>query len=406
MRQIDRAYAEALESLRRKTAEEATRRLREIIQPDDIAATYRAFVPEAVPLIEAAQQSAQELATSYLSSLGGRVIPEDDGIAGTTRVGSPIRAGMEMFGSMILGSIGNGHEVAEALEFGYSLVSGFIDREVTAAHDRETERQVEADRAQWEWEGIVQPGSCDACAANAGRHSADEEFYRHNDCACTRVWVRAGSEVATDGETDREPAGVDPYEDQEPGPRASSLGDPRWEQTDLIESGQEPALWGSGYYESYYRDLDRQTRAALDGYTQESYSQINASLRQGGLSDLTPEELRTASRVEVAIEGAPRVPDDVTVYRGLGSGSEITSLSPGDEFIDAAFISTSLEREHAEKFAGEALAELRVPEGSKALYMLGSSIAESELVLGRDSVFQMVGRRPDGTIVLELVRQL
>jgi hypothetical protein len=187
------AYRRTLARLRAGTAARAAAEFRESIDEADIAGSYAAFASASSPTIEAGQAVAQSLSTAYLEQLGADVVDELDDIVGTTKAGKSIAEGLAPFGPMMLALIANGRTVGDALEYGETLVSGFTDREVTAAADRETEHQVGADPASWRWEGIVQPGSCDACQANEGIHDAEEPIYRHNDCQCDQRWIPAPS---------------------------------------------------------------------------------------------------------------------------------------------------------------------------------------------------------------------
>jgi hypothetical protein len=194
---VDKAYRKQLDLVRKRVVDAVLAEFGDAIDPDDIIASFNAFVERATTQIEAGQATAQTLGATYLDLLGGDVIPEDDDIPGTTVAGKTLADGMAPFGPMMLGLIAGGRTIDDAIAYGSTLVGGFADREVTAAADRETERQINADPAAWQWRGIVQPGSCDPCQANAGLHDAEEEIYRHNDCQCDRTWERAATPILT-----------------------------------------------------------------------------------------------------------------------------------------------------------------------------------------------------------------
>lgn len=187
MRRLDRLYRDRLAEARRRTVHTVAARYANSIELDAIVDSYGVFSRDVAPIIEAGQAAAQLLSAAYLAALGGKRLDPDETIAGTTRAGKPLVEGMAAFGSMMLGAIGNGSSADEAVSYGATLAEGFADFQVTTAADRETERQTSS--GAWQWEGIVQPGSCDPCMDNEGVHDASEEFYRHNDCNCDRTWL-------------------------------------------------------------------------------------------------------------------------------------------------------------------------------------------------------------------------
>lgn len=196
-RQVDEAYRKALERLRTRIAATVSSTFTDGIDAGDIAGSYGRVTEQAADVVAAGQSVAQSLATAYLARLGAAIVDEDLAIVGTTRAGLSLEEGLAPFAPMMLAAIANGRLVEDAIAFGQTLVSGFADREVTAAADRETAHQVTADPGSWRWEGIVAPSSCDACKANEGIHDADVEIYRHNDCACTQRWIPASAAATT-----------------------------------------------------------------------------------------------------------------------------------------------------------------------------------------------------------------
>ena len=184
-RQLDLAYRRTLEAARQQVIAALELEFDDAIDPNDIAASFDAFVERATAHVEQGQVAAQQLATAYLALAiedAGAVddlVPEDDSIPGTTRAGKTLVDGLAPFGSMALAAIANGAPAGDAIAFAKTLVTGFADRE--------TERQSQASDAIVGWEGIVQPGACDRCQANAGPHDLTDEFWRHNGCNCTRL---------------------------------------------------------------------------------------------------------------------------------------------------------------------------------------------------------------------------
>ena len=90
---------------------------------------------------------------------------------------------MAAFGAMVLGQIAGGKAIEEALAFGEYLATRFGDSELTGTADRIVADPVVQDRLSG-WEGLVQPGSCDPCKGNEGRHELVELIYRHPNCHC------------------------------------------------------------------------------------------------------------------------------------------------------------------------------------------------------------------------------
>ena len=134
-------------------------------------------------------------------------------------------------------------------------------------------------------------------------------------------------------------------------------------------------------HQQTYLDRMSETKVeAIDTYTAGGHAEINKILRGGPppppeLDDEERElvEVRT-ERIISAIERAPGIPEEITVYRGanlksLGvKGDEWESLV-GKELYDEGIISTSFDRQQAADFASgnEVLLQIRVPAGTKGL---------------------------------------
>lgn len=159
------------------------------IDPEDITASFETFIADAEALITAGQASAAALAEAYLASRAARADVElalddlSDDVIGTTRAGEPLVAGMAAFAPMVLGQIGDGRPVDEAIDYGRFVAARFADAEVTGTIDRIDEDPVVRSQLVG-WEGTVQPGACDGCQENAGTHELDWTPYRHGYCNC------------------------------------------------------------------------------------------------------------------------------------------------------------------------------------------------------------------------------
>jgi hypothetical protein len=191
------AYRRQLTSLRR-TIERRVLALYGAISPEDLDASFAAFFAAAAPLITAGQASASTLSAAYLRSLfsvqARRTVdpaPPPDGLIGRTELGLPIIEGMAAFPALVKGQIGAGKPLAEALDFGRYLAGRFTDAEIIRVADATTDSIARRTREVRGWRGIVSPGACGPCRANAGLHAASDELYRHGGCGCSREWVVA-----------------------------------------------------------------------------------------------------------------------------------------------------------------------------------------------------------------------
>ncbi len=193
---IDEAYRKRVTALREQVARILRSEFREAVDPDDISASYAAFLAEAVPLLEAGQETAQALAAAYVASLAALADEDpfeprelDIAAAGTTSRGKGLFAAFSSIGPMMLLRIGDGTSVRDALAYGEHLLTGAADAEVRASADDEADRQARESRTVIGWEGLVSPGSCDPCLDNLGTHDLAEDIYRHPNCLCEKRYV-------------------------------------------------------------------------------------------------------------------------------------------------------------------------------------------------------------------------
>lgn len=159
--------------------------------------------------------------------------------------------------------------------------------------------------------------------------------------------------------------------------------------------------------------LDSGTLEALEDYTGNGHTNINKSLRGAPpppppAAD-RPRLERQAELIDDAIRGAPPLEDGVIVYRGIGAAADDTfqTAPVGATFIDQGIVSTSLDYDSANKFAGQStntVLKVRVPAGGKAMTVgaVTSSPGEFEVLLPTSTTFTVVGkeRQPDGRIVV------
>lgn len=162
----------------------------------------------------------------------------------------------------------------------------------------------------------------------------------------------------------------------------------------------------------YIESLDGDTQQAIGDYTSSGYNPTNKVLRGAPPPPIENQEvaaraLRRGERVDAAIRNAPPLEGGVIVYRGTNVKAlgvekveDVDGLI-GGTFTDSGIISTSLNQEVSGKFAFESgmgkqgvLIEMRVPAGSKALYVepITEMSGENELLLPRGTTFTIVSR--------------
>ena len=174
--------------------------------------------------------------------------------------------------------------------------------------------------------------------------------------------------------------------------------------------------------------LSHDTRFAIGDYSTVAYHGVNSYLRGGEAGVVSywersegytpdPEELRgiiddseeTISRMDEAFSTAPPVGGGTTAYRGMVLKNGVPEV--GDTFTDAAFVSTSVHKDAAEKFAdwakdthdpGQvAVASIILPPETRVVDMLAvyeattgwggaQATEERELIMDRGTTFKIV----------------
>lgn len=195
--------------------------------------------------------------------------------------------------------------------------------------------------------------------------------------------------------------------------------------------------WGKDKYGEWAKSVPKKDVEALSQYRATGYRWVNSQLRgtaevaraewneSEGYEDITKDDLKRWAKeaqppLDHALETAPRVPMDITVFRGMPKHE----LQVGDEIDDPAYVSTSLTRGRPDDFAswqtersewpeedgpkqppGETI-EIRVPKGTKAIYLdafdedQSRGLREHELLLARGLTYRVVSVDPT---VLEVV---
>jgi hypothetical protein len=144
----------------------------------------------------------------------------------------------------------------------------------------------------------------------------------------------------------------------------------------------------------YYRAVESYQTAL--GYT------MNEALRDPNISVDQVQYL--VAGIDAAIESAPPLASDTTVYRGIkGNGLDFfESLKAGDVFQDKGFVSTTLDTDVATKFSVQGgmyqgiVMRMQLPAGTKGLFpttvtgLSSLSSREAEFLLPRDSKFKVL----------------
>lgn len=134
---------------------------------------------------------------------------------------------------------------------------------------------------------------------------------------------------------------------------------------------------------------------AIRRYSVSYYGRMNNSLRSGKLPSST-------NLIDQYVAGAPKIQSDV-VYRGLGRDA-FNSLTPGEMFVDPAFVSTTGDIKTAEYFSKrKQKGGVLVIHGVAGIAVPGIRIGEDEYLLPRNSKFKVISK--EGNVAhLQLVK--
>jgi len=150
---------------------------------------------------------------------------------------------------------------------------------------------------------------------------------------------------------------------------------------------------------------------ALQVYSGGEFEDINAHFREGDA--VGPRLSGIISKIDSAFKGSA-LPSDIVVYRAIdaeGWAAMQRSIGAGGVLMDKSYTSTSLSRKAMESFSstmhrsGGAMAlEIRVPKGTRAIYMpsLSEHPEEKELLLNRGTKYRVVSKTPR-KIVMEVI---
>jgi HK97 family phage portal protein len=155
----------------------------------------------------------------------------------------------------------------------------------------------------------------------------------------------------------------------------------------------EADRWGQDHFNNWSAEATDDEYNAADTYAGGEYAAINNGLRRNG-GRPAKADAKTVRDLDSLLDKG-EVREGVVAWRGIDRGA---NLSPGDVIHDHGYVSTSLYRGTAEKFADKALLRINVPKGSKAGYLdaLTEGGGEQELLLPRGSRFRVTGVRREG----------
>lgn len=140
-------------------------------------------------------------------------------------------------------------------------------------------------------------------------------------------------------------------------------------------------------------ELTGEQTKAFAAYKGSAYRDINRELRDGRAAG----KVSYTKELDTALK-ASRTTEELTVFRGMRGGISLSTMQPGDTFIDRGYVSTSPLAAVARQFTSDgfstAICEIRIPEGSSAANVLGFFHGEPEVLLPRGSAFQIESITP------------
>lgn len=151
-----------------------------------------------------------------------------------------------------------------------------------------------------------------------------------------------------------------------------------------------------------YNRLTDDEKMALDYYTDDGYSYINDALKEESIYDGVINDIECIDSAMERFE----LPEDIVVYRGT-SMDEYNDIEVGSLFPGKMYYSTSLFEYVSEDFMNArdnpVMLEIRVPKGTKSLYIGANSYVgdEAELLLSRHLKYRVLKIEP-GRLFLEV----
>jgi hypothetical protein len=133
-------------------------------------------------------------------------------------------------------------------------------------------------------------------------------------------------------------------------------------------------------------------------YTGSSYSTINDSLRKLIVdkkltsNDFSPSENHNPNNlIEYFVKSAPRLSQGIWVYRNSQT-PDVEKYQLGDDYIDAAFLSTSIRSSMTYGDCGNTRLKIYLPKGTRCFPILDKSMhsSENEIVLPAMSILRII----------------
>lgn len=223
---LEQLHRARIQAIARRTAALVADRY-DRIDPDNLAAGFRVFVPVAAELIAAGQRDAQAATAGFYGAyttaeLGtARPTPTPrSGIAGTTVDGRPIRAPLAAVVPATYLAIKTGRPLLQALGFGRYAAIRIAGSEASDAAWRELLADIQGDPAAAGWTWVSSGRSCGACLAQADNRTrpATQRMGRHAGCDCTAAPVLAGAPDRA-----RRPTGREAFDRMTPAEQAATF---------------------------------------------------------------------------------------------------------------------------------------------------------------------------------------
>jgi hypothetical protein len=265
---LEQLHRRRIQAIARRTAALVADRY-DRIDPDDLAAGFRAFVPIAAELIAAGQRDAQIATAAFYAAYAGeelgaaRPTPAPTrGIAGTTVDGRRLAAPLGAVVPATYLAIKQGRPLGQALGFGRFASIRIAGSETSDAAWRELLAEMQGDPAAAGWTWVSSGKSCGACLAQTDNRirPATQRMGRHAGCDCTAAPVMAGAPDRV-----RRPTGRDAFNRMTPeeqaatfkaggAEKAAAIRDGRIELEDLVRVEQH-ADWRATITEASLADL-------------------------------------------------------------------------------------------------------------------------------------------------------
>jgi hypothetical protein len=226
------------------------------------------------------------------------------------------------------------------------------------------------------------------------------------NCRCDIGYLYPGDVNPYTGETIPAPMAASPQTTQPPVDRFRPVKDARPFEDDDEMIAFSDRQTRSGLTHQNFRT---QTQSVAE-YKGQGYGQINSFLRgtrQPGEA-LRRILQKQVDDIDYVMSKAPALEEPIIVYRGVGSrfGKILRSLKVGDEYVDDAFVSTSMNQEAAIDFIPDddgAFLEIICPAGSKGFmpetflgeFTYNSAQGEAEWLLPRGSRFRILSILPN-----------